>query len=176
MRQYVDVLWRLLRDPSLVQIYPTEVHSLRGFVQLLIPQSSVVALVSLAGTLVLLATGIHVWKTKCETGLRWGVLVLLTILASPHLLTYDLVLLSIPLLTLANWAVTHRDDRRHRVVSVLVLLAYLAPFSGNLARLWPVQASVIAIGALTWLGVSLSTKTNPSRDDLRAASAAPQAA
>jgi hypothetical protein len=62
------------------------------------------------------------------------------------------------------------------VVSVLVLLAYLAPFSSNLARLWPVQASVIAIGALTWLGVSLSTKTNPSRDDLRAASAAPQAA
>jgi glycosyl transferase family 87 len=176
MRQYVDVLWRLLRDPSLVQIYPTEVHSLRGFVQLLIPQSPIVALVSLAGTLVLLATGIHVWSRKSEAGLRWGVLMLLTILASPHLLTYDLVLLSIPLLTLANWAVTHRDDRRHRVVSVLLLLAYLAPFSSNLARLWPVQASVIAIGALTWLGVSLSTKTNPSSDDLRATSVAPQAA
>jgi Glycosyltransferase family 87 len=176
MRQYVDVLWRLLRDPSLVQIYPTEVHSLRGFVQLLIPRSPLIGLVSLVGTLVLLAIGIHVWRSKCEMGLRWGVLVLLTILASPHLLTYDLVLLSLPLLTLANWAVGHRDDRRHRVMSVFLLLAYLAPFSSNLARLWPVQASVVAIGALTWLGVSLSRKANPFSDDLRATSTSPQAA
>jgi Glycosyltransferase family 87 len=176
MRQYVDVLGRLLRDPSLVQIYPTEVHSLRGFVQLLIPRSPLIGPVSLVGTLVLLAIGIHVWRSKCEMGLRWGVLVLLTILASPHLLTYDLVLLSLPLLTLANWAVGHRDDRRHRVMSVFLLLAYLAPFSSNLARLWPVQASVIAIGALTWLGVSLSRKANPLSDDLRATSTSPQAA
>jgi alpha-1,2-mannosyltransferase len=176
MRQYVQVLWRLLRDPALVQIYPTEVHSLRGFVQLLIPQSPLIGLVSLAGTLVLVALGIHVWRSRCEMGLRWGVLVLLTILASPHLLTYDLVLLSIPLLTLANWAVGHRDDRRHRVMSVFLLLAYLAPFSSNLARLWPVQASVVAIGALTCLGVSLSRKAKPFSDDLRAASASPRAA
>jgi alpha-1,2-mannosyltransferase len=176
MRQYVDVLWRLLRDPSLVQIYPTEVHSLRGFVQLLIPQSPLGGLVSLVGTLVLLAAGIHVWRSKGEMGLRWGVLVLLTVLASPHLLTYDLVLLSIPLLTLANWAVSHLDDRRHRVMSVFLLLAYLAPFSSNFARLWPVQASVVAIGALAWLGVSLSTTTNPFSGDFRTASASPQAA
>jgi hypothetical protein len=176
MRQYVEVLWRLLRDPSLVQIHPTEVHSLRGFVQLLVPQSPLVGLVSLLGTLVMLATAIQVWRSRCETGVRWGILVLLTILASPHLLTYDLVLLSIPLLTLANWAVSHRDDRRHEVIRVLLLLAYLAPFSSNLARLWPVQASVIAIGVLTWLGVSVSREMNSSSGDLRAASAAPEAA
>lgn len=176
MREYVDVLWRLLRNPSLVQIYPTEVHSLRGFLQLLMPQSPLVGLVSLLGTLVMLAAAIHVWRSKGELGVRWGVLVLATILASPHLLTYDLVLLSIPLLTLGNWAVSHRDDRRHSVISLCLLLTYLAPFSSNLARLWPVQASVIAIGALTWLSVFLSRETNPSSDDLRAASARPQAA
>jgi hypothetical protein len=124
----------------------------------------------------MLATAIQVWRSRCETGVRWGILVLLTILASPHLLTYDLVLLSIPLLTLANWAVSHRDDRRHEVIRVLLLLAYLAPFSSNLARLWPVQASVIAIGVLTWLGVSVSREMNSSSGDLRAASAAPEAA
>jgi len=176
MREYVDVLWRLLRNPSLVQIYPTEVHSLRGFLQLLIPQSPLVGLVSLLGTLAMLAAALHVWRSRCELGVRWGVLVLLTILASPHLLTYDLVLLSIPLLTLANWAASHRDDRRHSVMSLCLLLTYLAPFSSNLARLWPVQASVIAFGVLTWLSVSLSRETNPSSDGLRAASARPQAA
>ena len=85
MREYVDVLWRLLRNPSLVQIHPTEVHSLRGFLQLLIPQSPLVGLVSLLGTLAMLAAALHVWRSRCELGVRWGVLVLLTILASPHL-------------------------------------------------------------------------------------------
>jgi hypothetical protein len=60
------------------------------------------------------------------------------------------------------------------VISLCLLVTYLAPFSSNLARLWPVQVSVIAFGALTWLGVSLSRETNPS--DLRAASARPHAA
>src|SRR4026208_370382 len=80
MREYVDVLWRLLRNPSLVQIYPTEVHSLRGFLQLLIPQSPLVGLVSLLGTVAMLAAALHVWRSRCELGVRWGVLVLLTIL------------------------------------------------------------------------------------------------
>lgn len=176
MRDYVDVLWRLLRNPSLVQIYPTEVHSLRGFVQLLAPQSALTGLVSLPGTLLMLATAIRVWRSSSDVGVRWGVLVLLTILASPHLLTYDLLLLSIPLLTLGNWAVSHRTDRRHAAISLCLLLAYLAPFSSNLARLWPVQSSVIAIGALTWLGVSLSRETTSSTEALRAPSAPPQAA
>jgi hypothetical protein len=91
MRHYVDVLWRLLRDPSLVQIYPTELHSLRGFLQLLFPHSPFVNFISLASTAALLAIAIRVWKGGSDIGVRWGTLVLLTILASPHLLTYDLL-------------------------------------------------------------------------------------
>jgi hypothetical protein len=158
MRQYVDVLWRLVRDPSLVQIHPTEVHSLRGFLHLLLPHSPVVNLISLASTVALLAIAIRVWRSGSNIGPRWGTLVLLTILASPHLLTYDLLLLTIPVLTFGEWAVNHRDDWRHGPVRVCLLFLYLAPFSANAARLWPVQTSVIAIGALTWIGVSLSRK------------------
>ena len=175
MGEYVNVLWRLLRDPSLVQLYPTEVHSLRGFLQLLFPHSPFVGIVSLAGMVALLAIGIRVWRSGSDIGLRWGTLVLLTILASPHLLTYDLLLLTIPLLTFGEWAVTHRDDRRHAAVRVCLLLLYLAPFSANLARLWPVQISVIAISTLTWLGVSL-TKATESGYAQRESTVSPQAA
>jgi alpha-1,2-mannosyltransferase len=175
MRQYVEVLWRLLGDPSLVQIYPTEVHSLRGFLQLLVPHSPFVGFVSLIGTAALLAIGIRVWRSGGDIGLRWGTMVLLTILASPHLLTYDLLLLSIPVLTFADWAVTHRDDRRHAAVRVCLVLLYLAPFSSNLTRLWPVQLSVIAIGTLMWLGVSM-TKATKSGHPPRESTVSPQAA
>ena len=176
MRHYVDVLWRLLRDPSLVQIYPTELHSLRGFLQLLFPQSPFVNFISLASTAALLAIAIRVWKGRSDIGVRWGTLVLLTILASPHLLTYDLLLLSIPVLTFADWAVTHRDDRRHAAVKVCLLLLYLAPFSANLARLWPVQTSVIAIGALTYLGISLGRNAAESGHAQPESAVPPQAA
>lgn len=176
MRQYVDVLWRLLRDPSLVQIYPTEVHSLRGFLQLLLPHSPFVSFVALTATIALLAIGVRVWRSGGDIGVRWGTLVLLTILASPHLLTYDLLLLTIPVLTFGEWAVNHQDDRRHAAVRVCLLLLYLAPFSANLARLWPVQISVIAIGALTWLGVSLSRKATGHDQAQSESTVSPQAA
>jgi hypothetical protein len=164
MGQYVGMLWRLLRDPSLVQVYPTEVHSLRGFLQLLLPHSSFLNVISATAAVVLVAIGIRVWKGTSDLGVRWGTLVLLTILASPHLLTYDLLLLTIPLLTFGEWAVTHQDGRRQAAVRACLLLLYLAPFSANLARLWPVQISVIAIGALAWVGVSWgTTATGPDR-------------
>jgi hypothetical protein len=110
-----------------------------------------VSAVSLAALIAILAAGLRVWRSKCGVDLRWGTLILLTILASPHLLTYDLVLLSIPMLTFGEWAVTHRSDRHHRAISVALLLAYLAPFSSNLSRLWPVQISVVVIAALAWM-------------------------
>jgi hypothetical protein len=176
MRDYVDVLWRLLRDPSLVQIYPTEVHSLRGLLLLVLPHSALVNLISLVSTVALLAIAVRVWKSGSDMGVRWGTLVLLTILASPHLLTYDLLLLSIPVLTFADWAVTHRDDRRHAAVRVCLLFVYLAPFSANLARLWPVQTSVIAIGALTYLGVWLCWEPTGSGREQGTPTVSPQAA
>jgi alpha-1,2-mannosyltransferase len=176
MRRYADVLWQLLLDPSLVQIYPTEVHSLRGFLQLLLPHSPLVNVISITSTVALLALAIRVWKNGSDMGVRWGTMVLLTILASPHLLTYDLLLLSIPVLTFAEWAVTHGDDRRHAAVRVCLLFLYLAPFSANLARLWPVQTSVIAIGALTYLGVRLAGEATEGRRKQRIPTVSPQAA
>ena len=155
MSQYAGVLWTLLRNPALVQIYPTEVHSARGFLHLLLPAGPLASGISSLLVAGLVVSAVFVWRSRSETGLRWGTLILLTLLASPHLLSYDLVLLAIPVLIFADWAVTHRDHPSHQWVCIALLLAYLSPFSSNLARLWPVQSSAIVFASLAWLGASL---------------------
>ena len=150
MRQYVGVLVTLARDPSLVQIYPGEVHSLRGFVHLLTASPLVLSVASILAVVAAVWIGLRAWKSGMPVTMKWGVLVVLTVLASPHLLTYDLILLTIPLLVFADWAVAHRDDPLQPWVSRLLLLLYLAPFSSNLVRLVPVQLSVIVMVLLVW--------------------------
>ena len=150
MGQYVGVLVTLARDPSLVQIYPGEVHSLRGFVHLLTGSPVVVSVVAVLAVVAAVWTGVRAWKSDMPLTVKWGLLVVMTVLASPHLLTYDLVLLTIPLLVFADWAVAHREHPLQPWVSRLLLLLYLAPFSSNLVRLVPIQLSVVVMLLLVW--------------------------
>jgi hypothetical protein len=79
-------------------------------------------------------------------------LIVLTVLASPHLITYDLLLLTVPLLLMADWAARHRDHALGPWVRALLVLVYLAPFSAMIvARLTGVQVSVVVMAVLAWL-------------------------
>ena len=149
--RYIGELWLLARHPNLVELFPSEIHSWRGFVQLLVPYDPFVSACAIVGLLVVLVAGTRVWATSAPVGVRWGAIVVLTILASPHLVAYDLLLLTLPLLLFADWAVQHRDHAVSASVRVLLVLLYFAPFSGMIvARLTGVQVSVIAMAILTW--------------------------
>jgi len=150
MRQYLRMLWTLARHPSLVQIYPGEVHSLRGFTQLLVASPAAVSAVSLLALGGAVWIGVRTWKSELPLPAKWGQLIVLTILASPHLLTYDLVLLTIPLLAFASWALANRAHPLQPRIGRLLLLLYLAPFSSNLVRLAPIQVSVVVVLLLVW--------------------------
>jgi alpha-1,2-mannosyltransferase len=150
MGSYFAQLWVLMLDPSLVQIYPSEVHSLRGFFQLVLPSPHAVTIGHLIGVLLIVAAAIRSWSSAMPVRLRVGVSIVLTVLASPHLLTYDLLLLTLPLLVIADWVVQHPHHRLRPGVSVLLALAYFAPFSSNLARLVPIQVSVIILAVLSY--------------------------
>ena len=102
--------------------------------------------------------GVRTWRSGMALTVKWGVLVLLTVLASPHLLTYDLILLTIPLLVFADWAITHRDHRLQPWIARLLVFLYLAPFSSNLVRLLPLQLSVVVMVLLVILVVA-ATRT-----------------
>ncbi|MGH9309805.1 MAG: hypothetical protein ACRD1U_10550, partial [Vicinamibacterales bacterium] len=79
---------------------------------------------------------------------KWGQIVLLTVLVSPHLLAYDLILLTIPLLVFADWCVRCWPARGAAAIAALLVPLYFAPFSGNLARVVHVQLSVVVMCAL----------------------------
>lgn len=162
MAQYLGELWRLMLNPRLVEVYAAEIHSLRGFFQLLIPSPAVVSVCALAGLLVVLIAAVRCWRSSAPLGVRWGQMALLTVLASPHLISYDLVLLTIALLLFADWAVRHPEHDVSAPASLLLLLLYFAPFSGMIiARLTGVQVSVIVMAVLAWR-ISVVCRTSRS--------------
>ncbi len=164
MMAYFRVLWILTLNPALVQVYPSEVHSVRGFFQLLIPSPAVVAGVSLTALVIVTVVAVRSWMSRGPLGLRWGLVVLLTVLGSPHLLTYDLVLLTIPLMLFADWALENSSHRLQPAVSVLLVPLYLAPFSSNLTRLIDVQLSILVMACLAWCVYSVCMSERPSRE------------
>jgi len=80
--------------------------------------------------------------------LRFSALLLATVLVSPHLTVYDLVILSPAFLLLADWA----KGRWFRApwLGWLLYLTYLLPLAGPAARWTHLQLSVLAMTALLW--------------------------
>ncbi len=152
MQRYVSELWLLARHPNLVETFPSELYSIRGFAHLLVPYEPVVTACGIAALIAAVALGARTWSSKSDVDVRFGTIVVLTILASPHLLSYDLLLLTVPLLVFANWAAAHADHRYRVVVSGALVLLYFAPFSGMIiARLTGVQVAVVVMAGLAWL-------------------------
>jgi len=151
LRQYVDSLLTLALNPALVQIYPSESHSARAFFQLLIPAPAIVTLCFVVSFVALMAVAVRSWSARVPPAIAWGQIVLVTVLASPHLISYDLVLLTFPVLVFADWAVARPDHPLRPAVAALLVAVYFAPFSGQIvARLTNVQVSVVAMAVLAW--------------------------
>jgi hypothetical protein len=81
--------------------------------------------------------------------LRFSALLVATVLVSPHLTVYDLVILAPAFLLLAGWA----DGKWFRVLWLgwLLYLTYLLPLAGPAARWTHLQLSVLAMTALLWV-------------------------
>ena len=160
MARYGAVLWLLARDPRLVQTHASELHSLRGFVHLLVPYAPVVTLCAAIALVAAIVVAVRTWSSGAPLPLKFGQLILLTILASPHLITYDLLLLTLPLVLFADWAAQHSEHRLRAWVSLSLVLLYFAPFSGMIvARLTGVQISVIVMALLSWWMYQVSAES-----------------
>src|SRR5262249_22909131 len=118
--------------------------------RLLITSPTLISVCTLAGLAACLTLAIRAWLGPASLRLRWALLVPLTVLASPHLLTYDLLLLTLPLLVFADWVAAHPNHPLRAGVSVLLVLVYFSPFSAQIARVTRVQISVLVLLGLAW--------------------------
>jgi hypothetical protein len=145
--QYVRVLVTIARQPSLIQMYPTEIHSVAGAVGILLPWRPVIAIVTIGVIVVGTWAAARVWRSTPDIRLRWSALTLAVLAASPHLLTYDLLLLAVPLVLLTDWILERTGQAPRGAWLTALLLLYAGAWPGTLvARLYGLQISTIGMG------------------------------
>ena len=124
-------------------------HSLFAFWKLLLPWGYwATALYGLTAIAVIAAATI-VWRARAPLPVRFAFLLLASALVSPHLYVYDLVIVGPALLVLTDWSFTDPDLRRARTIQRLIYASYALPLVGAVTQLTHVQASVIAMAALS---------------------------
>ena len=168
--RYTDVLVTIAQHPEVVQIYPAESHSLAGQLRLWSAPAPLVAVATLVTLGVASWLGSRVWRQTRDPRPRWAALVIAALIASPHLLTYDLLLLAVPIVLLVDWRL---DVSRHPPaegwLAALLLLYFGAMPGTTLARMYSVQCSTVGMALALWLLAQASR----SRTDLVAGSGAP---
>ena len=125
-------------------------HSLRAFWLLLLPSARAASVLYVLSSAVVLFIAVRLWRRPVALESKYSALVLATVLVSPHLGVYDLVLVA-PAFVLTT-AVAERavsaDTRRLRE---LLFFAYLIPITNPLTALTHLQLSVPVFFA--WLAV-----------------------
>ena len=149
--RYLGILAALAAHPDWVQAFPTESHSFRGFVRLLTPWPPGLILASISAVIVGTWAVYRVWQQSDDPRLRWAALTTATLIATPHLITYDVLLLSVTLMLAADWVISSRWPLT-RTWWVALLLLYGAAWPGTLvARLYSLQPSTVGMALTLWL-------------------------
>jgi alpha-1,2-mannosyltransferase len=170
-QEYLAILVRLAANPDLVQFFPAESHSLRGFTRLIWPQPLLLAGVALTGLIAATWAASGVWRRHADQRLRWSVLVTAMIVSSPHALTYDLALLAIPLLLAADWCLDTWGTIPPGAWRWSLGLMAVGAWPGTLlARLYHVQLSTIGMALLLCVIMVEAKVLGPADESLAAAS------
>ena len=161
MRNYWHTLTHVEEVLPLLEPRLYQTHSLRSFWSLLLPWSRVALGLYAVSTLAVLLFAIRVWKSGSPLSLRYSAMLLATVLISPHLTVYDLIILAPAFLLLGDWALSHGDDESAPLLQQLLYFCYPLFLIGPLARMTHVQLSVVAMTAL--LGICWRVSSNSSR-------------
>ena len=151
MRNYWRALTHVEEVLPLLEPRLYQTHSLRSFWSLLLPWPRVAFVLYLVSAVGVLLVAVRLWKSGSALGLRLSTLLLATVLVSPHLTVYDLVILAPAFLLLADWSVAHRDEQFAPQIQQLLYFCYPLFLIGPLARLTHVQLSVVALTGLLWI-------------------------
>jgi alpha-1,2-mannosyltransferase len=150
-RQWIIMLGNAFSTPLSFEPRPYQTHSLRTFWSMLVPSTSFASLLYAASAIVILGWTILLWRRSASLPLRFSALLLATVLVSPHLTVYDLVILAPMFLLISDWLIEQSKVTAIRWIGPLLYLVYVLPLLGPLARWTHVQPSVIAMAALVFV-------------------------
>jgi hypothetical protein len=155
-RLWLRTLWHV---PSMLpsfepRLYHT--HCLRTFWSMLMPWNRVSWGLYILSSVVVLVWTIAIWRREEPLSLKYSALLLATVLVSPHLTVYDLLILAPAILLLADWRIS--DGTARQGIGILLYLVCLLPLLGPYTRWTHVQVSVIVMAALLysiWKGAGI---------------------
>jgi len=151
MRAYVNRVLHIREALPLFEPRPYQMHSLSAFWQLLLPEKTPAFWLYLVSGLFVLVLSLRCWRSPAPLTLRYGVLLLVTVLVAPHLTVYDMVILAPAFLMLSDWIVSGAGLSYSRLIPILLVLIYVLPLVPQ-AKWTHVQLSVLAMGGLVWCG------------------------
>jgi alpha-1,2-mannosyltransferase len=154
LRQWMQVLRSLPTLLTGLEPRPYQTHSLRTFWSMLVPWPEISLGLYFLSAAIVLGLSAACWKYSPSLPLpvRYSALLFASVLVSPHLTVYDLVILAPAFLLLADWLVAEPITPSTRRLGILIYLAYMLPLVGLFTRWTHVQLSVLVM-ALTVYGI-----------------------
>jgi len=153
MQNYARALRHLREVMPLLEPRPYQMHSLRAFWSLLLPWHDVAFGAYLMTAAAVLALAVSSWRRQASLEIRFSVLSLATVLVSPHLTVYDLVVLA-PVFLFVTDRILEPSSQPLRWLPALLYACYPLFLLGPLAQFTHLQFSVIAMATLLWLSAS----------------------
>jgi alpha-1,2-mannosyltransferase len=151
LRDWIRTVLGVFDSLSVLEPKLYQTHSLRTFWDLLlIPPHISLALYVVSASLVL-AGVVMVWRSQLPLPVRYSALLLVTVLVSPHLIVYDMVILAPAFLLLADWLMDRPQDVFGRLIGIVLYFAYLSPLLGPLSQWVRVQLSVVLMTAAVFM-------------------------
>lgn len=150
MEMYWWALTRLGENASVLEPKIFQMHSLRSFWMMLVPWEPAALLLYIITAVLVMWWAYSAWRSRAPLSLRYSAFLLATVLVTPHLTVYDLVILAPALLLMGDWALANPQHPASSSVRALLYLSYALPLLGAVAQITQVQLSVVALAALAW--------------------------
>jgi alpha-1,2-mannosyltransferase len=158
-RSWIRMLFHVPELLSSFEPKPYQTHCLRTFWSMIVPWNGLSFALYVVSAAAILGWTVTVWKHRQSLAVRYSTLLLTTVLVSPHLTVYDLVILAPAFLLLTDRLMSQHFAPRG--FGILLYLLYVLPLLGPFTRWIHIQLSVVAMVALLYL-IRKFTRTEDS--------------
>jgi Glycosyltransferase family 87 len=151
MKRYLQSFLRLRSAEPFLETKLYQMHSLSSFWSLLLPWRSAAFAFYLISSVAVLVLTTVCWRRGRDRRLVFAMLLLCTVLVSPHLWIYDLVILTPMFLLVAEWIRGRPKGQMASDFWLLLYGCYALPLLGPLAQFTKVQLSVISFAIMVFV-------------------------